>query len=364
MKTDTKKRAVICTSNPEYWIPLLSDYSIMIVNPASTLARKQYLLDRADWSLLIDETGEHLRNGGDYPDEKVLWYTSGTTGDSKFCSFSQQQLDLLSDKICKAYDISANDRYVSIMGLWHAHGQGFYWATQKAKCETAYLGIKDIKQMPTYNPTFITAIPDVLKTVGHLSFDSLRFIRSASAPMSSELYNALKEKFNVPVVEAFGMTEALSHCFTNPLHGEQRVGTVGLPDGIEVQINDSHLFIKGPTVASTDWYDTGDLAEQDGAGYYRIIGRSKDQINVRGIKLNPVSIEKQLSQSVTGLLDCAVFGSNRLKCIYVGDCNSNDITKFLTSLGNHCRPALVKSVDAIPLAPSGKVSRAFLNSLF
>lgn len=70
MKTDTKKRAVICTDQPEQWIPQLADYSIMIVNPASTPARKQYLLDRADWSLLIDEHGQHVRNGSDYSNER------------------------------------------------------------------------------------------------------------------------------------------------------------------------------------------------------------------------------------------------------------------------------------------------------
>jgi len=357
------KRAVICTENPQQWITQLSDYSIMIINPASTPARKQYLLDHADWSLLIDDQGEHYRRGGDYANEKVLWYTSGTTGDSKFCSFSQAQIDLLAEKICRAYDINANDRYVSIMGLWHAHGQGFYWAARRAQCKIDYLSIKHLKQLPTYSPTFVTAIPDILKTVGNLELNNLRFIRSASSAMPVDLFHSLKQKFNVPIVEAFGMTEALSHCFTNPLYGEQRPGTVGLPDGVEAQIVDDKLFLRGPTMFVDGWYDTGDLADRDDAGYYRIIGRSKDQINVRGIKINPVSIEKQL-MSVLGLVDCAIFGTNQLKCIYVGNCDTKDITEFLVSLGNHCKPMLVKSVDAIPLAPSGKVSRTFLNSIF
>ena len=361
---DNKRRAVICTSNPEKWIPQLSDYSIMIVNPASTPARKQYLLDRADWSLLIDDHGEHTRSGGIYDNEKVLWYTSGTTGDSKFCSFSQSQIDILAERICRAYDITSNDRYVSIMGLWHAHGQGFYWAAQRAKCETNYLSIKHLKQLSSFSPTFVTAIPDILKTVGNLELNDLRFIRSASSAMPVNLFHSLKEKFHVPIVEAFGMTEALSHCFTNPLHGEQRPGTVGLPDGVEASIQDEKLFLRGPTMFTTDWYDTGDLATQDSQGYYKIIGRSKDQINVRGLKLNPLSIEQQLRNAIPAIDDCVIFGNTEVYCLYVGKCNPTTISEFLTSLGNHCRPKLVKQVDAIPLAASGKVSRTFLNSQY
>jgi acyl-coenzyme A synthetase/AMP-(fatty) acid ligase len=364
MKDNVKKRAVICTSDPERWIPQLSDYSIMIVNPTSTPARKKYLLDRADWSLLIDQQGEHYRNGSDYVNEKVLWYTSGTTEDSKFCSFSQQQIDIMADKICQTYNITANDRYTSIMNLWHAHGQGFYWATQRAGCETNYIAVKDIRTISNFNPTFITAIPDLLKAVRELPLNDLRFIRSASSPLPDSLYTELKNKFSVPIIEAFGMTEALSHCFTNPLDGEQRIGTIGLPDGIAVDIVENKLFIKGPTVCSTGWYDTGDLADQDSAGYYRILGRSRDQINVRGYKLNPVSLENQLRKSLREITDCVIFGQDQIKCLYVGNCDPTTITKFLTGLGPQCRPTMVKPVDTIPLSPSGKVSRSYLDTQF
>jgi acyl-coenzyme A synthetase/AMP-(fatty) acid ligase len=250
------------------------------------------------------------------------------------------------------------------MGLWHAHGQGFYWATQLAGCETNFISVKDIRKMSEYRPTFITAIPDILKPVHNLNFNNLRFIRSASAPMPSDLYNSLKNKFNIPVIEAFGMTEALSHCFTNPLHGEQRIGTVGLPDGVEAKIVDGKLFLKGPTMFVPGWYDTGDLAEQDECGYYKIVGRSKDQINVRGVKLNPLSLEKQIINAIPTLTECVVFGDSEVKCLYVGDSSAAEIMQVLSNIGQYCKPALVKSVDSIPLSPSGKISRSFLNNVY
>lgn len=358
------KRAVVCVTHPEQYISKLPDYSIMVINPDVVSTRRQYLLENSDWSLLITDSEIKTRDGGDYPNERLFWYTSGTTGDSKFCSFTQLQVDNLAKTIGTAYNLTDNDRYTSIMPLWHAHGQGFYWAAQQAQCETNFLKIKDIRSLPSYHPTFITAIPDVLSVVAELRFDSLRFIRSASAPLPNKLYKQLIVQHSVPVLEAFGMTEALSHCFTNPLDGEQRIGTVGLPSGIMARIDNGHLFIQGLSICINDWFDTGDIAEQDECGYYKILGRSQDQINIRGIKLNPASLEKQLLESVGGLKECAVFGNNTVKCLYIGQCSDEDIIRFLKTLGPHCVPKLVQQVDTIPLSPSGKVSRLLLNSLY
>jgi acyl-coenzyme A synthetase/AMP-(fatty) acid ligase len=359
------KRAVICVTHPERYISELPDYSIMVINPDAITTRQRYLLENSDWSLLITDTEIKTREGGDYPNERLFWYTSGTTGDSKFCSFTQLQVDNLASTICAAYHLTNNDRYVSIMPLWHAHGQGMYWAAQQTGCEINFLKVKDIRSMPKYHPTFITAIPDVLNIVANLNFDNLRFIRSASAPLPNKLYKHLSDHHGVPIIEAFGMTEALSHCFTNPLEGERRIGTIGLPSGITARIdNNGHLFIQGLSVYVNDWVDTGDLAEQDERGYYKILGRSKDQINVRGIKINPVSLEKQLLESVSGLVECVVFGTDTVKCLYVGNCSSANIVNFLKTLGPYCVPKFIQQVDTIPLSSSGKISRVWLDTTY
>lgn len=350
----------MCVENPQDYIDQLNDYSIMIVNPNVAESRLRYLVDHSDYSLLITKDAQEERPGQDYGLERLFWYTSGTTGDSKFCSFTQAQLDHTAETIIKAYQLGANDRYTSIMPLWHAHGQGFYWAARRAGCEMSFITVKDIKQLPSLDPTFITAIPDVLKVLTQFRFDSLRFIRSASAPLPDQLYHALQDQFRVPVVEAFGMTEALSHCFTNPLYGVQRMGTVGLPSGIEADIVDGQLYIRGPSVIGTDWFNTGDLADQDEAGYYRILGRHRDQINVRGMKLNPISLEQQL-RSVLPMGECVVFGSTAVKCLYTGQAQAEDIRRFLLALGPQCRPALVEQVEELPVSPSGKISRTWLD---
>jgi long-chain acyl-CoA synthetase len=195
-------------------------------------------------------------------------------------------------------------------------------------------------------------------------FDHLRFVRSASAALPPQLHLTMKERFGVPIVESFGMTESCSHCMTNPLYGEQRIGTVGLPVGIEARLEDNRLFIKGPAIAADGWLDTGDLAEQDAAGYYRILGRSVDRINVRGYKLDPLSIENQLYAALPELREVAVFGNTALKCIYSGPYTNQQIKDFLLSLGHHCFPVYLEQVDSIPKNASGKVSRTQLDKLF
>jgi acyl-coenzyme A synthetase/AMP-(fatty) acid ligase len=358
------KRAVVCVPDPWNYYDQLQDWSIMTVNPDNSASRQQYLIDNSDWSMMITQDGIKYRDGGEYPDERIFAYTSGTTGDSKFYSFTQAQVDHCVNTIVQSYDLTANDRYVSVMPLWHAHGQAFYWATKRIGCEAHFLSIANLRNMPNYSPTFITAVPDVLKTVGQLAFDSLRFIRSASSAMPGRLFQDLRDRFQVPIIEAFGMTEAYSHCFTNPLHGEQRMGTVGLPSGIDARIDNQHLMIQGPGVWTNDWIDTGDLAEQDDRGYYRILCRSVDQLNIKGKKFNPVSLESQLLKHITTLEACAIFGNHELNCVYVGNCESKEIQQFLLGLDPHLRPRLLTRVDTIPAPDSGKISRSFLRQQF
>lgn len=358
------KRAVICVDDPWNHIDQYRDYSLMIVNPTLTQSRRDYLLDNADWSLLVTNDGLQHRNGGNYENEKVVWYTSGTTGDSKFVSISADKLDHVCARLIADYDISVNDRYVSIMPLWHGHGQTFYWLAKKVGFEINFLPVSKITQIEQYDPTFVTGIPDVLKILSRFNLPSLRFARTASAALIDRLYFDLSQKLNVPIIEAFGMTESTSHCFTNPLFGEQRVGTVGLPTGIEAEVRNQRLWIRGPAVQAADWFDTGDLAEIDSKGYFKILGRAQDTINIKGYKFNPISLEQQIVKQFPAVTECVVFGKDRVKCLYAGEIEATAVAKFLNDLNNYCRPSVIKQVEKIPVNNMGKISRTVLDQEF
>lgn len=352
------------TQRPWEIIPQFDDHSIMIINPSEPEARIEYLISRSDYSLLVTDHDIKTRQGSDYPDERVLWYTSGTTGDSKFYGFSQTQVTQMAENICRAYDITANDRYFGIMPLWHAHGANFYWATRLAGCEVEFGSLQQRSRIERFQPTFLTTIPNMMQVLMQCKFDHLRFVRTSSGPLYDVLYHDLRERFRVPVIAAFGMTETMGHCLTNPLHGEQRVGTVGIPSGVEAMISQGQLHLKGPSVVTESWLETGDLAEQDSQGYFKILGRAVDQINVKGIKIDPISIESQMRKHFVDISEVVVFGKDKLKCIYTGKADHKIIQSWLRTLGDHCRPALLRSVAEIPRDQNGKISRTMLEKLF
>jgi acyl-coenzyme A synthetase/AMP-(fatty) acid ligase len=361
------KRCVIISKEPSTWIEQFKDFSIMVLNPLAPISYNHYLLENSDYSLLITDNEIKERNGKDYPGEKLFLYTSGTTGYSKFYSFTKEQRDIMSKTICEAYSLTKNDRYFGVMPLWHAHGQLMYWAVKHAGCESKFGSIKshaDRDLIEKFQPTFLSSIPDMMSVLMKLNLKNLRFVRTASSALSNLLYHQLKEKWGVPVIEAFGMTESLSHCFTNPLNGEHRIGTVGKPNGIEARIEQGHLLIKGPCVFTSNWYDTGDLAEQDEKGYFRLLGRHIDQINVLGMKINPLVVENYLLNQFTEIKSCAVFGDKKLKCLIQGEVDLLEVKNFLIGLGEHHRPSVLEIIDVIPKNSSGKISRKQLESLF
>lgn len=358
------KRAIICVDQPHLVMDQLPDYSLMVLNPNMAADRNQYLIDNSDWSLLITNSGERVRQGQDYANERIFWYTSGTTGDSKFCGFTQQQIDTMVQRVATVYEITANDRFVNVMPLWHAHGQAWYWVSQHAKFETHYIDVSQIRSVPAHAPTFVSAIPHMIKIFADSKLPQVRFIRSASAAMPADLYTRLKQHFQVPIIEAFGMTETLSQCFTNPLHGPQKIGTVGLPDGVQARIVNGRLEVQGPTVCVPGWFDTGDLASVDDDGYYTILGRSVDRINIKGYKFDPISLERQLAESLPEIGECVIFGRELISCLYTGSAEPDRIKSMLKKIHHYCQFDVIQFCDSIPIGPSGKISRSWLVQKF
>src|SRR5581483_1724986 len=120
----------------------------------------------------------------------------------------------------------------------------------------------------------------------------LRFVRSCSSALSPATMQLYEETFGVPILQAFGMTEAAHQAMSNPLPPRQRKpGSIGLPTGVEVTILDDEgnevprgtegeLALKGANVTkgylnnpeatkeafSNGWFRTGDRAHVDEDG--------------------------------------------------------------------------------------------------
>jgi acyl-CoA synthetase (AMP-forming)/AMP-acid ligase II len=148
----------------------------------------------------------------------------------------------------------------------------------------------------------------------------LRLIRSSSASLPPHVMEALERVFGVPVIESYGMTEAAHQMASSPLPPRPRyAGVVGIAAGPEIAIMDEagellptgslgEVVIRGRNVMAGyennpeanarafthGWFRTGDQGVIDEAGYLRLTGRLKEQINRGGEKISPLEIDTVL----------------------------------------------------------------------
>jgi long-chain acyl-CoA synthetase len=169
-------------------------------------------------------------------------------------------------------------------------------------------------------PTLYTAInhhPDVKK----YALGSVKLCLSGAAPLPMEVAETFEKITGGRLVEGYGMTECSPVATANPLFGQRKVGTIGLPmPDTDAKIVDQEtgrslppgergeLAIKGPQVmlgywnrpeetAQTiqdGWLHTGDVAMVDDEGYIQIVDRAKDMIAASGLKVLPREVEEVL----------------------------------------------------------------------
>ena len=183
-------------------------------------------------------------------------------------------------------------------------------------------------------PTYYTRL------LKHDALDSkltkkMRLFISGSAPLLEETFNEFKQRTNHQILERYGMTETNMNT-SNPLKGDRKAGTVGLPlDDVQVIVVDEKIMhfhkerleifkLKGPNVFKGYWqmpektkedftedgfFNTGDKGVIDEDGYVCIVGRSKDMIISGGLNVYPKEIES-LIDKIEGVLESAVIGLN------------------------------------------------------
>jgi len=175
--------------------------------------------------------------------------------------------------------------------------------------------------------------PDVIS--GKYDIKSIKICVSGSAPLLRETKQKFEQLTGGKLVEGFGLTEAhvVTHC--NPIYGENREGSIGLPlSNVECRIVDpeagvtemevgeiGELVIKGPNImagywemptetANTlrdGWLYTGDIARMDEDGYFYIEDRKKDMIIAGGYNVYPREVEEVLATH-PAVLEVAVAG--------------------------------------------------------
>jgi malonyl-CoA/methylmalonyl-CoA synthetase len=181
-------------------------------------------------------------------------------------------------------------------------------------------------------PTFYTRLL-ALEEFSASDCDNVRLFVSGSAPLLAETFADFESRTGHRILERYGMTETNMNT-SNPLDGERKAGTVGLPlPGVEIRVVDlegkglsageiGDLQVRGANVFKGYWkmqektaedftddgfFNTGDKAQVDTDGYVSIVGRSKDLVITGGLNVYPKEVELFLD-TIPGVKESAVIG--------------------------------------------------------
>lgn len=266
-------------------------------------------------------------------DIALVLHTSGTTGRPKAVPLTHRNLTRTMLNIRDTYKLTAEDRTLLVMPLFHVHGllAGFLaplFSQGSVIVPPRFSASEFWRDFTTCGANWYTAVPTIHQILLNQPHPSpvphIRFIRSCSSPLSPKVCGELEKAFSAPVLEAYAMTEGAHQMTSNPLPPGKRItGSVGLGQGVEVKILDAEgkevprgseaeICVRGENVTSGylnnpeankssftsgGFFRTGDQGRQDKEGYVFITGRIKELINKGGEKISPVELDNVVSQN-------------------------------------------------------------------
>jgi long-chain acyl-CoA synthetase len=333
-------------------------------------------------------------------------YTSGTTGRAKGVLLSLRgMLWVTAASWVPVLALSEKDVVLSPLPLFHSYGLNLAVLTILAAGASVHLMEKFSPQqalqlMQSGRYTIFPGVPTMFHYLLHQARESdierlgnIRLCFSAGAIMPATLNKAFENRFKVPLLDGYGITETSTMVTMNGLCGARPMGSCGLSlPGVAVRIvnpvtledvafgEEGELIVRGPNLmqgyhnkpAETaaalrkGWYHTGDLARSDSSGYLTITGRIKELIIRGGQNIAPAEIEEVVVRHPQ-VKDCAVVGIKHetlgeVPCLFVV---AGEDGLDIASLTEHCRthlstykiPEDIHFVSEIPRTGSGKIMR-------
>jgi acyl-CoA synthetase (AMP-forming)/AMP-acid ligase II len=346
------------------------------------------------------------------PDDVALvLYTSGTTSRPKRVPLTHAKLSLSAHNVETSLVLKPTDRCLNIMPLFHVHGLvGVVLSTLVAGASVvlppAFDSLSFFDWMKEFQPTWYSAVPAIHQAilanaknhVATIQRSKLRLIRSASAPLPTRLMAELEGLFKVPVIEAYGMTEAAHQVASNPLPPiKRKPGSVGVATGVEIAImsedgtplkqgEKGEVVLRGPSVVrfyddNTEaneqafrhgWFRTGDQGYLDSDGFLFITGRLKEVVNKGGEKIALQEVDAALLahpgvyQAVAFAIPHPSLGEDIAAAVVVDEKTTEaTINQYLQGqLAEFKIPSRLVIVDEIPKSATGKIQRSGLADRF
>ncbi len=338
-------------------------------------------------------------------DIALVLHTSGTTSRPKRVPLSHANVIASARTVAGTYGLTPDDVSLCVMPLFHVHGLVASALATLATGGTLVL-------VPRFNPlsfwravrehrvTWYSAVPTIHQLLLSRAragdkrpegAEHLRFVRSCSAALSPQMMAEVEERFGVPVVEAYGMTEAAHQMASNPLPpGARLPGSVGRATGVEIAVLDEkggvlpvgtkgEVSIKGSNVfdgyednpaanASAfagGWFRTGDEGHLNRDGYLTLVGRIKELINRGGEKIAPREIDEALvahpsvAEAVCFGIDDRFYGEEVAAAVVLNSpaTEAELVAHCKTLLADFKCPKAIYIVETIPRTATGKIQR-------
>jgi len=345
----------------------------------------------------------------DINDECAILFTGGTTGTPKGAMLTHRNVLYSAQNVCYHERAVPDDVALCFLPLNHVFGGVHIMNATLYGCGTLVLHKsfdmdRLLSSIQRENITRLYSVPTVyIRLLGTTDsrkyLTSVHYCFSAATSMASEIVRRWKEKFDLIIHEAYGMTETSSLVTFNHLY-RHKVGSVGTPAGIvEIKIVDpednelppgesGEIVIRGPNIMKgyfskaeeTDkvlqngWLHSGDIGRLDEDGYLYIVDRIKDLIISGGLNVYPTEVEEIL-YTHPAVEECAVVGmphieygeavSAFVKRKQGRECSEKDLIDHCKKhIASYKSPKKIMFVEELPKSPAGKILKREIRKSF
>ncbi len=341
-------------------------------------------------------------------DLAAILYTSGTTGHPKGAMLTHANLACNAASVAQALGLAPGvDRLLTALPLFHA------FAATACMIYPLLHGVTTVV-LPRFDPqdvartiardkiTVFLGVPSMYNVLLRLPdectplFASLKYGISGGAAMPQEIMAAFERRFGKPIYEGDGPTECSPVTSVNPVGGQRKPLTIGLPVArVNMKILDEagracphgtvgEICVQGPNVMKGywnrpddtqaaffgAWFRTGDLGTEDADGYFAIVDRKKDLVIVNGMNVYPRVVEEVLYQYAP-IQEAAVVGEphelhGEIPVAYVvlkpgATATAAEIKTFCReALGRHEIPRKIFFQTELPKNAAGKILKRAL----
>ena len=344
-------------------------------------------------------------------DTAVILYTSGTTGKPKGAELSHMNM-LMNARLSETmYERKDHDVHLITLPLFHSFGQSVQM--NAGIYNRATLVLLDrfspdaaLRLMDSENVTIFAGVPTmywaILNYPGTDKYDlakiarNLRVCCSGGAAMPVEVMKAFEVRFNVKILEGYGLSETSPVATFNRLDRPTKPGSIGLPVwGVSVRLVDQNdqdvdvnelgeIAIRGHNVmkgyykrpeATAEamrggWFHTGDVGRRDEDGFIFIVDRVKDMIIRGGFNVYPREIEEVLMMHPAVSLAAVVGVAHerhgeevKAYVILKEEANVTEVELVAWSkqnMADYKYPRIIEFRESLPMTATGKILKSEL----